>query len=84
MANTNVLIRLNGAPLPGATITLGEIGETQVETDSDGIAEFANIESPYVGYTEAYITATGISATSKVLVAGGRRSIIDLGTINLD
>ena len=84
MANTNVLIRLNGAPLAGATITLGEIGETQVETDSDGIAEFVNIESPFVGYTEAYITAGGIVATSKVLVAGGRRSIIDLGTISLE
>ena len=84
MANTNVLIRLNGAPFAGAIITLGEIGETQVETDSDGIAEFTNIVAPYVGYTEAYITAGGITATSKVMISGGRRTVINLGTINLD
>ena len=84
MAITKICILLNGAPLEGATLILGEIGEIQVETDSDGIAEFANIVSPYVGYTEAYITAAGISATSKVMIAGGRQTIINLGTINLD
>jgi len=83
MANTNILIKVNGNPLEGATITLGEVGETQEVTDSDGIAEFANIEAPFVGYTEVYISAAGIVATSKVMIAGGRRSIIDLGTINL-
>ena len=84
MAITKICILLNGAPLEGATIVLGDVGEVQKTSDSDGIAAFPNIEPPFVGYVEAYITSDGVVATAKVLVTGGQTTNIDLGTINLE
>ena len=84
MAVTKIRILLNGVPLEGASIVLGDIGELQKVSDSDGGVAFPNIEPPFVGFVEAYITSAGVVATSKVLITAGQTSDINLGTISLE
>ena len=55
MAVTKIQVILNGAPVEGATIIVGEIGELEKKTDEDGIAAYPNITGSYAGYTDYQI-----------------------------
>ena len=83
MAVTKIQVILNGAPVEGATIIVGEIGELEKKTDEDGIAAYPNITGSYAGYTEAWIECPVVTATAKVVVRAEQTSIIDLGVIEV-
>ena len=81
MAQTKVRVLLNGNPLVGASIWLGEIGGQVKTSDADGEAAYPAIVPPFQGYIEVLILGTYYSS-AKLLLIAGQTNIIDLGTIS--
>lgn len=80
MAQTKVRVMLNGSPLAGASIWLGEIGGQMKTTNELGEVAFPDIVPPFQGYTEILINGVTY-ASAKIKLIAGETNIVDLGTI---
>ena len=75
---TKVQVLLNGLPLVGATVLVGELGGYEKTTDDEGKVALPDVASGYAGYTEVYIEDPTHFATAKVVVKYAETTTIDL------
>lgn len=75
---TKVEILMNGAPLEGAIVYVGEIGGNEKETDEDGKVSLPNVPEGFAGYTEVLI-ASPVYASAKVIIKYNETTTIELG-----
>jgi hypothetical protein len=78
---TKIHVLLNGTPLVGANIWLGEVGQQKKTTNESGDASFPNIVPPLEGYTEVLISGVDYIYSAKVLIVAGETNVVNLGTI---
>ncbi len=78
---TKVQVLLNGQPLVGANVLVGELGGLEKTTDEEGKVALPDVASGYAGYTEVMIETPTIYATSKVVIKYAETTIIDLGEL---
>jgi len=79
---TKIKVVLNGSPLAGVSVLLGECGQVEKVTDANGIVAFPKIEAPWTGYVEVLMMGGVIqTATANVKLVAGETTTINLGEI---
>ena len=81
MPSTKVEVLMNGEPVVGATVLIGEIGGLEKTTDEGGKVSLPNIETSYAGYTEALITMGGVDLSARITIKYGETTTIELGNL---